>query len=124
MNDQTPTTEAERVLRELARSLQESQAIAGLGTYVLDLKSMTWSSSEILDQIFGIGPAYERTVEGWTALVHPEDRESMALYFNEVHAVNGRFDREYRIIRSSDHEKRWVHGLGRFEMDDSARVAV
>ena len=37
MNDQIPTAETERNLRDLARSLQESQRIAGLGTYTLDL---------------------------------------------------------------------------------------
>lgn len=124
MNDQIPTSDAEHAFRELARSLQESQRIAGLGTYVLDLKSMVWSSSDVLDEIFGIGPGYQRTVEGWTALVHPEDRESMATYFAELHAVNGRFDREYRIIRPTDHVPRWVHGLGRFELDASGRAAV
>jgi diguanylate cyclase (GGDEF)-like protein/PAS domain S-box-containing protein len=122
MNEPIPTSDIEQTLRELARSLQESQRIAGLGTYILDLKTLTWSSSDVLDEIFGIGPAYPRTVEGWTALVHPEDRETMARYFDEISSVNGRFDREYRIVRPSDHMQRWVHGLGRFELDDSARA--
>lgn len=124
MKDLIPTSDAEQALRELANSLQESQRIAGLGTYILDLKTLTWSSSDVLDEIFGIGPEYHRSVEGWTALVHPEDRESMARYFNEISSVNGRFDREYRIIRRNDHEQRWVHGLGRFELDGSAQSTV
>jgi diguanylate cyclase (GGDEF)-like protein/PAS domain S-box-containing protein len=119
MNDQIPTAETERSLRELARSLQESQRIAGLGTYALDLKSMTWSSSDVLDEILGIGASYPRTVEGWTALVHPEDRDRMAFYFADLVSLNGRFDQEYRIIRPNDHSQHRLHGLGRFELDDS-----
>jgi diguanylate cyclase (GGDEF)-like protein/PAS domain S-box-containing protein len=124
MNDQIPTGETERSLRELARSLQESQRIAGLGTYTLDLKSMIWTSSDVLDEIFGIGPAYPRTVEGWTALVHPEDRDRMAFYFSDLVALNGRFDQEYRIVRPNDHSQHWVHGLGQFDLNNSGRPVL
>jgi len=124
MNDPIPTSDPEHTLLELANSLQESQRIAGLGTYVLDLKSLTWSSSDVLDEIFGIGPDFPRTVEGWTAIVHPEDRETMARYLKEVSSHNGPFDREYRIVRRNDHAQRWVHGLGRFELNDSAEPVV
>src|SRR3569623_1381321 len=117
MNDETPTSEAEHTLRELARSLQEAQRIAGLGTYTLDLKTMIWSSSDVLDEILGIDFSYHRTVEGWTALIHPEDRGRMAAYLADLLALKGRFDQEYRIVRARDHESRWVHGLGRLELD-------
>jgi PAS domain S-box-containing protein len=116
MDDPGQTMEAERSLRELAESLQESQKIAGLGSYVLDLKTLLWSSSDVLDQIFGIGPNYLRSVEGWTALIYPEDREPMAAYFQEeVLGQHKLFNREYRIISHNDRARRWVHGLGRIE---------
>ena len=118
MNDPTHGKESERILRELAESLQESQRIAGLGSYVLDLKTMHWSSSDVLDQIFGIGLDYVRSVEGWTALIYLEDREPMAEYFKEqVLGQHRLFNREYRIVRHKDRERRWVHGLGRLEFD-------
>jgi diguanylate cyclase (GGDEF)-like protein/PAS domain S-box-containing protein len=117
MNDETPTSEAEHTLRELARSLQESQRIAGLGTYALDLRNMIWSSSDVLDEILGIDLSYHRNVDGWTALIHPEDRGRMAAYLADLLVLKGRFDQEYRIVRARDHESRWVHGLGRLELD-------
>ena len=116
--------QSDRTLRELARSLQESQRIAGLGSYVLDLQTRFWSSTDVLDEIFGIGPGYERSVDGWIALIHPEDREAMAAYFQQD--VLGRdelFDRQYRIVRPSDHAPRWVHGMGRLERDDAGKPA-
>lgn len=124
MNEQIPTREAEQVLRDLARSLQESQRIARLGTYSLDLKSMIWTSSDVLDEIFGIGTGYSRNIEGWRALVHPEDRERMAGYFADLLTINGRFDQEYRIVRPGDHGQRWVHGLGQFELDASGHPVL
>ena len=32
------------------------------------------------------------------------------------------FDREYRVIRRSDGQVRWVHGLGRLEFDDQENL--
>jgi diguanylate cyclase (GGDEF)-like protein/PAS domain S-box-containing protein len=121
MTDATSTTAADSALRELATSLEESQRIAGLGSYLLDLKSMTWTSSGVLDEIFGIGPSYGRTRDGWLALVHPEDSEMMANHLAQVLEVHSPFDREYRIVRASDHENRWVHGRGRIGFDDAGR---
>ncbi len=122
MHDSNPSSDAEGTLRALARSLQESQRIAGLGSYTLDLKTMLWSSSEILDEIFGIDPAYQRSVDGWTALIHPDDRDMMAAYFAEDVLGRGElFDHEYRVIRRNDRAGRWVHGRGRIESDEAGK---
>jgi diguanylate cyclase (GGDEF)-like protein/PAS domain S-box-containing protein len=119
MVESTRSAQPDRALGELARSLQESQRIAGLGTYLLDLKSMIWTSSDVLDEIFGIGPAFERTRDGWLALVHPEDRDRMAAHFAEILEVHSTFDNEYRIVSPSDRAQRWVHGRGRLELDEA-----
>jgi diguanylate cyclase (GGDEF)-like protein/PAS domain S-box-containing protein len=108
----------EEALRESLDSLEESQRIGGLGSYALDILSGAWSSSDVLDEIFGIGKDYEHTVEGWSALIHPEDREAMAAYFaGEVVAQGKPFNKEYRIVRQTDRAERWVHGLGKLEFD-------
>ena len=111
-----------QALRESEESLKESQRIAGLGTYMTDIRAGTWTSSEVLDGLLGIGAEYGRTVDGWAALVHPDDRDLMAAYFaNEVVAKGEQFDKEYRIVRQSDGAVRWVHGLGRLEFDAQGR---
>jgi PAS domain S-box-containing protein len=109
---------SEEALRESERLLLASQRVGRLGTYVLDVRAGTWSSSETLDEIFGIDRDYPRTVPGWLAFVRAEDRAEMVEYL-ERHVIAGRqrFDREYRIIRQSDGEERWVHGLGDLELD-------
>jgi diguanylate cyclase (GGDEF)-like protein/PAS domain S-box-containing protein len=124
MIDPLQSTGSEQPLRELAWSLQESQRIAGLGSYVLDLKTMLWSSSEVLDEIFGIAVDYQRSIEGWLAIVHPGDREMMSAHFAGALEVRSKFDKEYRIVRPSDRVQRWVHGLGRFEVDETGRPTI
>ncbi|MGA7242848.1 MAG: PAS domain-containing protein, partial [Terracidiphilus sp.] len=122
MHDSTPSSDAEGTPRALARSLQESERIAGIGSYTLELKTMLWSSSAILDEIFGIDPAYQRSLDGWTSLIHPDDRDMMAAYFAEEVLGRGElFDHEYRIVRRNDRVRRWVHGRGRIECDDAGK---
>ncbi|GAB4486120.1 MAG: hypothetical protein OHK006_13470 [Thermodesulfovibrionales bacterium] len=113
---------AEEKLRESESLLRQSQSIARIGHYSLDVLSGTWTSSEVLDEIFGIGPDYPRTVEGWSRIVHPEQRADMLDYFtNRVLGDRSAFDREYRITRVSDGADRWVHGLGRLDLGADGR---
>lgn len=114
--------QAEEALRESELLLKESQIAAGLGSYVLDLSTGLWRSSAELDRLFGIDQAYERSVDGWTALIHPADRAMMTDYFqNEVLGQRQTFDKEYRIIRHSDQAVRWVHGLGKLKFNAKKR---
>ena len=54
---------------------------------------MKWSSSDVLDEIFGIGPEHPRTVAGWLAIVHPDDREMMSSHFDGAVQFHSEFDR-------------------------------
>ena len=116
-------TEKYKVEIELEKSeqyLKETQLIAQLGTYTTDILDGKWTSSEILDSIFGIGKDDDRTVNGWISIIHPDWRDKMNDYFaNEVVAKKSRFDKEYKIIRKSDKKERWVHGLGKLIFDDN-----
>ncbi len=101
--------------------LLEVQKIARLGTYVLDIETGIWKSSEILDSIFGIEDSYEKTVENWANVIHPDWRQIMVDYFvNQVLGVSGRFDKEYKIVRQNNGEERWVHGLGEVKYNEAS----
>ncbi len=102
--------------------IDEIESVARLGSYSLDIESGRWASSPGLDAIFGIDAAYDRSVAGWGALVHPDDRAGMLAYFaDEVVARRQAFDREYRIVRADTAAERWVQGRGRLELDGSGR---
>jgi diguanylate cyclase (GGDEF)-like protein/PAS domain S-box-containing protein len=117
-HDITIRRQSAEALHESGDFLTEAQRIGDLGCYVMDVSTGVWSSTSILDEIFGIDPEYERTVTGWEALVHPDDRAMMSAYFTgEVIGKGKPFDKEYRILRKRDGSERWVHGLGKLEMD-------
>jgi len=111
--------ERTRTLQERERQLLDAQRVARLGFYVLDVTSGVWSSSAVMDELFGIDGDYPRDVEGWLDIVSPQDREVMRDYFLlKVISEKKPFDRQYRIIRHTDRHERWVHGLGALQMDE------
>ena len=112
----------EQDLQESKVFLKETQNIARLGTYSLDIVSGIWSSSSILDEIFGIDINYKKSLQGWLSLIHPEWKEIISGYYiNTVIGTQTKFDKEYEIVRNKDKEIRWVHGIGRLKRDDNGR---
>ena len=110
--------QSETALFESERDLNESQKIAGLGSYNLNFLSGCWTSSEILDSIFGIDDNYLRSVNGWFDLIHPSWRDQMKEYLQkDIIEKRNKFDKEYKIIRKSDNSERWVHGKGELIID-------
>ena len=117
-HDITPQMRARETLRESKEFLSETQRIAGMGSYVIDLRTGKWISSDVLDDLFGIDQKYPHTKDGWMALVHPEDRASLLDYIaTEVEGPGRPFNRRYRIVRQTGRETRWMHGIGRVELD-------
>jgi diguanylate cyclase (GGDEF)-like protein/PAS domain S-box-containing protein len=115
----------EAALRASEESLREAQKIAALGSFVLAIATGIWTSSDVLDEIFGIDKSYEHSVAGWRALIHPKDRARMSAHLAEEVLGQGKpFNREYRIIRQNDHAERWVQGTGRLEFDSQGRPMV
>jgi diguanylate cyclase (GGDEF)-like protein/PAS domain S-box-containing protein len=123
LSDITKKHSDDEALRESEALLRDSHFLAGLGSYVLFLSTGLWKSSEMLDEIFGIDEQYNRTIEGWAALIHPDDRQSLVEYLKHEVIENGRlFDKEYRIIRHNDLAERWVHGMGKLQMEAKGRA--
>jgi PAS domain S-box-containing protein len=120
--DITARKQAEERLRESEKILRQSQEVAQLGSYDLDVMADKWTSSPILDNIFGIDESFSRTIPGWESIIHPEYHLEMRNYFKTKVLGAGRaFDKEYTIVRQNDGEKRWVHGLGTLDFDDEGR---
>lgn len=93
--------------------LNQTQTIAKIGSYALDFKSGKWTGSPVLDIVFGIDKNYDRSIEGWQSLIHPEWRSIMVDYLNnEVIGKRENFNKEYKIINAYTNEDSWVHGLG------------
>jgi len=121
--DITESKQAKDALQKSKDLLRESQKIARIGHYALDAPSGIWESSDGLNELFGIDWSYPTDIDGWLQIVHPDEREAMAVYFaEEVVKQHHGFDREYRIVRITDGATRWVHGLGRLEFDGEGNL--
>ena len=114
----------EDALKEKEYFLRESQIAGDIGSYKTNFVTGYWQSSETLDSIFGIDDNYDRTVPGWLAIVHPDERQKMEQYLRlEVLGKQKSFNKEYRIVRNNDKQTRWVHGLGNIKNDDSGNIS-
>jgi len=123
VRDISERKQAEAQLRESEYFFKESQHVAFIGSYKFDLKADYYDSSEVFDRIFGIEKSYERSIQGWLNLIHPDERALMDEYFrSEIVTKKNPFNKEYRIIRKSDGEIRWVHGLGQLEFDAEGNI--
>jgi diguanylate cyclase (GGDEF)-like protein/PAS domain S-box-containing protein len=112
----------EAALQESERLLNESQSIAGVGSYVLDFATGLLKNSAVANRMLGVEQNYQHSVAAWFALIHPDDREMLSAYYDEVIAGHAEtFEKFFRIIRQNDQSVRWIHELGRLECDDSGR---
>lgn len=99
--------------------LNQTQIIAKIGSYCLEFSTEKWTSSSVLDAIFGIDINFEKSIKGWESIVHPDWQLMMRNYFtNEVIAKKGIFNKEYKIIKVNTQEERWVHGMGEILYDE------
>ncbi len=114
----TERMKVDEALRNSEYQLKESQKVAHIGSYVLDINNDIWESSVILDDIFGIDKKFRRDIKGWMHIVHPKDKDMMQDYFTtNVLKNRDSFNKEYRIMRVSNQREYWVHGLGELEFN-------
>jgi len=116
--DITERMEMEDALLKSEKFLKQTQQIAMLGTFTLDLDSGSWIGSQVLNTIFGIKANFDKTLESWITIIHPEWRKRMYYYFKHD-VIKNKFDKEFKIIRQSDKSVRWVHGIGELEYNDN-----
>ncbi|MDR6845949.1 PAS domain-containing protein [Flavobacterium granuli] len=118
--DITESINSKEQLEKSEQFLLEAQETGNIGTYDLNLETGIWQASEGMNRIFGIDSDYEKTLDAWVLIIHPEWRDLMADYLtNEVIGKKKKFDKKYKICRISDGAERWVHGHGKLYYDNS-----
>jgi PAS domain S-box-containing protein len=123
ISDITERKKAEAKLISSEKFLNQTQIIANLGSFFLDFKTEKWTSTAVLDFIFGIDENFEKTVSSWISIIHPEWKKEMDDYLiNEVIGKKANFNKEYKIIKINTKEERWVHGMGEIIFDKEGQL--
>jgi PAS domain S-box-containing protein len=114
---------AQKDVGESERVLVESQKVAKIGSYELDIVKGTWTGSAALIDIFGVNDTVVHNLETWISSLHPDCKKEMVEHLTyDVFEKCGKFDRDYKIIRKNDGLERWVHGIGELELDKKGKA--
>jgi PAS domain S-box-containing protein len=112
-------------LREREAELARVQQIGQIGGLEVDLRTgfRNRRSPEYL-LIHGLPPdAANETHEDWVKRIHPEDREATERKFRDAIACDAReYTVQYRIIRPSDGETRWISIKSTIERDAEGKA--
>src|ERR1700704_6191066 len=113
---------ASAALREREAELARVQQIGRIGGLEVDLRTgfRNRRSPEYLP-IHGLPPdAVNETHEDWVRRIHPDDREATEKKFREAVAGTVRdYTVQYRIVRPSDGEVRWISVRSTIERDEN-----
>src|ERR1700731_600096 len=116
---------AATALREREAELARVQQLGRIGGLEVDLTTgfRNRRSPEYL-QIHGLPPeAVDESHEDWVRRMHPEDREATEKKFRDAVAGSVRdYTAQYRIIRPSDGETRWISVKSTIERDDEGKA--
>lgn len=104
--------------KQIENSLQEAQQIANIGSFVFDIATGTWESSEILNQIIGITKNFERNLQSVSLFIAPSDVPTILEDFQDLIELKlPFFNKEYRIKRVDNKKDGWVNTIGKVEFD-------
>ncbi len=106
--------EAQRQIDVGQRKLEQALNGAELGWWSHNLAANIVHRNENYAKMLGFSPnEIEATPEGWTKLVHPEDRDRVLKAFDDhVTGKTPRYESEYRM-RTKDGEWKWVLDRGK-----------
>ena len=113
-------------LREREAELARVQQIGQIGGLEVDLRTgfRNRRSPEYL-LIHGLPPdAADEFHDDWVRRIHPEDREATEKKFRDAIASKvAEYTVQYRIIRPSDGETRWISVKSTIERDENGRAS-
>src|SRR5438477_509428 len=123
--DVTDEHRAAAKLREREAELARVQQLGRIGGLEVDLRTgfRNRRSPEYL-LIHGLPPdAANESHDDWVKRIHPEDREATEKKFRDAVAGNVRdYSAQYRIVRPSDGETRWISVKSTIERDENGKA--
>lgn len=115
---------AQRALQDSESHLKNTQKIAHLGSWELDLVNDRLSWSDETYRIFGLQPQeFKATYEAFLQTVHPEDRHLVdSAYSSSIREGLDAYEIEHRVVKRGSGEIRIVREKCEHIRDESGRV--
>ena len=105
--------DGERRLRETQERLEAALEASATGTFRWDIRTDALEWDAALDRLFGLTPLQTpRSLSGFLARVHPDDRARVAAAAERCRAEGAHFHEEFRVVWP-DGTERWLLDKGR-----------
>ncbi|REL24962.1 PAS domain S-box protein [Rhodohalobacter sp. SW132] len=114
--DITARKKKEEELEESERFLRETQRVANLATYTLDIESGYVKSSDLLRQMFWVAEDKNVSLDLWENSLHPNFRY-VAVNFAEAMEKGETFEAEYKIRNHKNKQEKWIYEKADVEFD-------
>lgn len=114
----------EEAIKRSEAMLLDSQRIAHLGSWELDMATNNLIWSDEVYRIFGLKPQeFAATYEAFLDAIHPEDREVVnEMYTSSVKEGRNSYEITHRVVRKKTNEIRYVHERCRHIRDDKGNL--
>jgi PAS domain S-box-containing protein len=117
--DITERKKAEKALLKSERRLAESQRLAHIGSWEMNIQTEEMLWSDEMYAICGLDfDTYTPSIASFIELVYPEDRPLYIKAINEIISIGKSLNIDFRIIRT-DGEIRFINTIGNVEEFDS-----
>ncbi|MFI3154780.1 MAG: PAS domain S-box protein [Methylococcaceae bacterium] len=119
--DITERKQVQRILQDKERMLSESQRIAHIGSWSMELSTGCLSWSDEMFRIYGVTQqTFSPSVDAFLDLVHPDDRIALKRWGNDCRAGKEMQELDFRIMLP-DGAVRYVRGSGGLQYDEMNR---
>jgi PAS domain S-box-containing protein len=106
VRDTTEQRLAQAALAEAERRLEESEALAHVGSWLWDVRTGAVQWSTEFHRFHGVDPlSFDGTFESHLAVVHPDDRDRVRVRMEGAVATGRPFEDEYRIVRPDGEQR-------------------
>jgi PAS domain S-box-containing protein len=111
--DITERKEQEDTVRKMASHLKLATESANVGTWCLDIPSLTLDWSPLHKRMWGYDEnRADLLYEDWHRIILPEDKEKTFQKVEEARVNHSFYEVEYRIARANDQSIRWIRSSG------------
>lgn len=120
--DVTKRLEVERALIKSEMILRESQKIAKIGSYSVDLVTGKWIGSTLLNELISVSDSDVQSFDDWKLMIHKDHLTHFSSYLSECIKSGKRFDYQYKIIGKNDGKERWIRQIGEYEYNGEDKL--